>query len=98
MGYHRKKRPCRPARQAFALLPVANGLDRYAEPGGKFELRQARAVAQVAYRRGPLEAKGNAGASGNSRPSRNSTIRPSAFSRSRRMSHPTPAGIVGDAR
>jgi hypothetical protein len=37
------------------------------------------------------------GASGNSRPSRNSTIRPSAFSRKRCMPIPPP-GMIGDRR
>ena len=92
---HREQRARRPARHALALLPVADGLDRHAEPGGEFMLGQARAPAQIAHRRrGAASAArrrcgdGIAGASGNSCPSRNSTIRPSAFSRKRCMFDP----------
>jgi hypothetical protein len=42
-------------------------------------------------------ANGIEGASGNSRPSRSSTIRPSAFSRKRCMPIPPP-GMIGDGR
>ena len=90
MSDHGEKRTRRSARHAFALLPVADGLDGHAEPCGEFELGQARAAAQVANRRRRCASRsarprGLAGASGNSRPSRNSTIRPSAFSRKRCM-------------
>ena len=93
MGYHGEKRPRRSARHALALLPVSDGLDRHAEPCREFQLRQARAPAKVANRRERpcrfgAAAKAVAGASGNSCPSRNSTIRPSAFSRKRCMFDP----------
>ena len=48
VGDHSKKRARRPARHAFALLPVANSLDGNAEPGCEFELGQARAAAKIA--------------------------------------------------
>jgi hypothetical protein len=51
MGYHGKKRPRRPARHAFALLPVPDGLNRHAQPRREFQLCQTRTPAKVANRR-----------------------------------------------
>ena len=101
MGDDGEQRPRRSARRALALLPVPDGLDGHAKPCREFELGQPRTAAQVAHRRqragssgvrrcmadsGVASAgSGIAGASGNSRPSRSSTIRPSAFSRKRCM-------------
>jgi hypothetical protein len=47
-----EKRARRPPRHALALLPVADGFDGYAEPGGEFDLGQPRAPAKIAGRRG----------------------------------------------
>ena len=49
---NRKQRPRRSPRYAFALLPIADGLDRHAKPCRKFLLRQTRAAPEVAHFRG----------------------------------------------
>jgi hypothetical protein len=50
VGDNGEKGTRRPTRQAFALLPVANGLNGDTEPACEFELRQARAAAKIANR------------------------------------------------
>src|SRR5271169_3910808 len=50
MGDNRKQGARGSARHAFALLPVANGLDGNAEPACEFQLRQMGAAAKVADR------------------------------------------------
>ena len=51
MFYHGQKRPRRSARHAFALLPVADGLDGNAEAACEFKLRQAGPAAEIAHHR-----------------------------------------------
>jgi hypothetical protein len=48
---HGEECPCRSARHALALFPVANGLNGHAEPGCELLLRQARPAAKIANRR-----------------------------------------------
>ena len=55
---HREQRPGRAARQPLALLPVADGFDRHAQPGCKFHLGQPRAQPQIANRRQCASASG----------------------------------------
>jgi hypothetical protein len=52
VGDHGEKGARRPARQALALLPVADSLNGNPEPACELQLGQARAAAQVAHRRG----------------------------------------------
>ena len=99
MRDHRKQRTRRSARRALALLPVADGLDGNAEPRGEFDLGQLCAAAQIAHARLRGCARFLAGTSGNSLPSRSSTIRPSAFSRNRFMVRSLAiVGMIGQAR
>jgi len=44
-----EQRPCRSARCTLALLPIPDGLDRYAEPGREFPLGQLGTAAQVTH-------------------------------------------------
>jgi hypothetical protein len=43
-----EKRARRSSRHALALLPVADGFDGYAKPGGELDLGQPRAAAEIA--------------------------------------------------
>jgi hypothetical protein len=100
MRNHRQQRPCRASRSALALLPIADGFDGHAELCRELLLGQLRRRSRtmvVPASKG--SANGIAGCTANSCPSRNSTIRPSAFSRKRRMPNPPfGMGIFGDAR
>lgn len=48
MRYHREQRTGGTTRQALALLPVADGIDRHAETRRELDLRQLRTAAQIA--------------------------------------------------
>ena len=89
VGDDGKKRARGSARHALAcsqLRMVSTGTPSRAANSiwvNRARRRRSRAVGAVAASAGATA--GSAGASGNSRPSRNSTIRPSAFSRRRCM-------------
>jgi hypothetical protein len=102
MGDHGEQRSRRAARGAFALLPVSDGLDRHPSRAANSSCvsrarrrRSRTAGAGTAFSGAP---PGSAGASGNSHPSRNSTIRPSAFSRKRCMFSPKDGSSGADHR
>lgn len=104
----RKKRACGSARHPLALLPVPDGFNRNAQSRREFNLGQPRPLTQI-FDSGTVTGSNPAtglkaglaadvdGTSGNSRPSRISTIRPSAFRRKRCI--PTSGRrMVGDTR